>query len=100
MCDEQPRVAAVGINCTPPELMTDLIGEVRKGTSKPVIVYPNSGEEYRAEDKTWHTTPSSMVWRNAVALWVEAGARLIGGCCRVGPATITEIRRGHARHLP
>jgi homocysteine S-methyltransferase len=99
LCDEQPRVAAVGVNCTPPELMTDLIREVRKGTGKPVVVYPNSGEEYRAEDKTWHTTPSSVVWRNEVARWVQAGARLIGGCCRVGPGAITEMRRSHAGHL-
>jgi homocysteine S-methyltransferase len=94
LCDEQPRVAAVGINCTPPELITDLIGEVRKETEKPVVVYPNSGEEYRAQDKTWHTTPSSMVWKDEAGRWALAGARLIGGCCRVDPSSIREIRKG------
>ena len=58
-CDSEPRVVAVGVNCTAPELIPSLIGEARKGTDKPIFVYPNSGEVYDAGKKQWHSTPSS-----------------------------------------
>jgi len=51
-CDTQPRVAAVGVNCTSPEFISPLIAEIRRGTEKPIIVYPNSGERYDPLQKT------------------------------------------------
>ncbi len=92
-CDEEPRVAAFGINCTQPELIASLIEEARKGTDKPILVYPNLGERYDATDKTWHSSPSPIAWEKATSEWVRKGATGIGGCCRVGPQKITEIRR-------
>ncbi len=52
-CDAEPLVAAVGINCTSPKYVSSLIAEARKGTDKPIIVYPNSGERYESEQKKW-----------------------------------------------
>ena len=92
-CDSEPRVAAVGINCTPPELIAPLIDEARRGTDKPILVYPNSGERYDAANKEWHSSPSSMAWEEAAPEWARRGAAGIGGCCRVGPGRIGEIRR-------
>jgi len=92
-CNAEPRVAAVGINCTAPEFIAPLIDEARKGTDKPVLVYPNSGEGYDAEEKRWHSAPSSTPWGKAAGDWVRRGAAGVGGCCRVGPAMIAEIRR-------
>jgi homocysteine S-methyltransferase len=92
-CDAEPRVAALGINCTPPELMAPLIDEARRGTDKPILVYPNLGERYDAADKKWRSSPSPMVWEEAAREWVRKGATGIGGCCRVGPGRIAEIRR-------
>ena len=92
-CDSVPLVAAVGINCTPPELISPLIAEARTGTSKPILVYPNSGERYDAEAKRWHSPPSSASWTEAAEEWVRAGAAGVGGCCRVGPERIARIRR-------
>jgi homocysteine S-methyltransferase len=92
-CNSEPRVAGVGINCTAPDLIASLIDEVRKGTDKPILVYPNSGEGYDAAEKSWHSLPSSTLWEEAVADWVRRGASGVGGCCRVGPRRIAEIRR-------
>jgi homocysteine S-methyltransferase len=93
-CDSEPRVAAVGINCTAPEFIAPLIDEARKATDKPILVYPNSGEEYDAAEKRWHSAPSSIPWEEAARDWVRRGASGVGGCCRVGPGRIAEIRRG------
>ncbi|WP_299143183.1 homocysteine S-methyltransferase, partial [uncultured Dialister sp.] len=52
--DKISCVQAMGVNCTAPEYVESLILEIRKYTDKPVVVYPNSGEHYDAESKTWH----------------------------------------------
>ena len=85
------QVAAIGINCTPPGFITSLVKEARLKSDKPVIVYPNLGEAYDAETKTWSGDASSMGYSKQATEWYDAGARLIGGCCRTGPAEIRAI---------
>jgi homocysteine S-methyltransferase len=92
MCEEEPRVAGVGVNCVPPELVVPLIDELRKGTRKPIFVYPNLGEVYDATDKVWGSSPSAVDWEDLAPEWVRRGASVVGGCCRVGPERITELR--------
>jgi homocysteine S-methyltransferase len=81
-----PNVVAVGVNCTAPDDVAALV-EVAAGTGLPVVVYPNSGEGWDGEARTWTGDPRFAP--DQVRSWVAAGARLVGGCCRVGP---TEIR--------
>ena len=89
--DAHPQVAAIGVNCTAPEFMESLIVEIRKGTNKPIIVYPNSGEQYDAESKTWHGSSTGLCYGDAAKHWFEKGAQLIGGCCRTTPEDIHNI---------
>ncbi len=97
MCDTAIRVGAVGINCTRPEYVSELISVVRNTTEKPIIVYPNAGGKYDAERKTWAGDTPRHDWPALVAQWRDQGASVIGGCCRVGPAAIPRIR---SRLLP
>jgi homocysteine S-methyltransferase len=92
-CDAVDRVAAIGVNCVSPELVSDLIGEIRSRTDKPVAVYPNSGESYDPEAKNWDPGSCEVDWQQAPKQWARAGAEVIGGCCRVGPETICVIRQ-------
>jgi homocysteine S-methyltransferase len=92
-CDAEPQVAAIGINCTSPEFISSLVSEARKATRKPVIVYPNSGEEYNVAQRTWVGGPLGVDWAKATAEWARLGVAGIGGCCRVGPEHVAEIRR-------
>jgi len=88
-----PRVLAVGINCTPPAFITALIGEVKAACpDKAIVVYPNSGEIYRASDNSWTGKACDFDSDFNVDSWYAAGAKLIGGCCRTGPADIVRIR--------
>lgn len=90
---DHPRVLALGINCTPPEFITPLIREMRRvAPGKPVVVYPNSGEHYHAEDNSWSGDVCDLDRDFNVLDWHEAGARFIGGCCRTGPEDISAIR--------
>lgn len=83
------EVAAIGINCTAPQYVESLIKEIVKVTDKPVVVYPNSGEDYDAGSKSWEG--SAAKYEDYVKIWYEAGARLIGGCCRTGPEDIRKV---------
>ena len=91
-CGAVPRVAAVGINCTRPEHIPDLISAVRNATENPIIVYPNAGGRYDAERKTWEGDPPRLDWPALAAEWRDLGATVIGGCCRVRPTDISRIR--------
>lgn len=92
-CDREPRVAAVGVNCTPPQYIAEAITVLRAATSKPVIVYPNSGETYRGSDKTWLRRSEPFDLAETGVEWARLGAGGIGGCCRVSGGDITRLRR-------
>ncbi len=81
-------VVAVGVNCTDPAGLLPAI-EAARSAEKPVVAYPNSGETWDGAARVWRGTPDFAA--SDVASWVEAGARLVGGCCRVGPAQIARI---------
>lgn len=88
---EIERVAAVGINCTPPRFIPDLIRAVAAVTDKPVIVYPNSGETYDPVAKRWLGESVPSEFGTYSREWRKLGAGLIGGCCRTTPAHIRQI---------
>ncbi|WP_407111433.1 homocysteine S-methyltransferase [Streptomyces sp. DSM 116494] len=83
------EVIAVGVNCCTPEDADQAVALAARVTGKPVVVYPNSGEEWDARARAWTGSPTFTASR--VTGWRESGARLIGGCCRVGPETISSI---------
>jgi homocysteine S-methyltransferase len=83
--DAQPQIIGVGINCTRPELIAGLIGELAAVTKKPIIVYPNSGEQWDAEHQCWFGDGEIQQFGELAGQWRAAGAQWIGGCCRTGP---------------
>lgn len=86
------QIAAVGINCTAPQYISALIAEARKTTTKPVLVYPNSGERFDPRQKTWLAAPAgTLSFSEQAQCWHTGGARIIGGCCRTTPADIAQI---------
>lgn len=89
--DEHRQIAALGINCTPLQHISSLIEELKKNTSKPIIVYPNSGEQYDPGTKTWNGAACAESYGASARIWHEKGAKLIGGCCRTKPEDIQEI---------
>lgn len=86
--DACAQVAAIGINCSAPQHIPALIGAIRSASSKPVVVYPNSGEVYDGATHDWHGNSACDSFAMQAHDWYAAGARLIGGCCRTGPAHI------------
>ena len=85
------QIAAIGINCTSPKYIPSLIRAAKKATDKPILVYPNSGETYNAAKHNWNGDPVYASFGEEAKEWYEAGARLIGGCCRTTPEDIQAI---------
>jgi len=86
-----PEVVAVGVNCCVPADVPGAIAAAREVAGKPVIVYPNSGEEWDARRRAW--TGRSGYSAAQPRQWIAAGASIVGGCCRVRPADIAAIAR-------
>jgi len=91
-----PHIIAVGINCSAPEDATRLVASAALASGKPVVIYPNSGETWDGGGRCWTGTPGLA--GIDVHQWVADGARLVGGCCRVGPADIAALAEGLAPH--
>jgi homocysteine S-methyltransferase len=82
------EVVAVGVNCTDPRGVLPAV-RAAAAAGKPVVVYPNSGERWDAAGRRW-TGPGTFD-PGDVRAWVDAGVRLVGGCCRVGPDDIAAL---------
>ena len=91
LLDTQPQVIGMGVNCTAPELIGSLIGELAKVTSKPIIVYPNSGEQWDAAHRCWQGDGQIQAFGELAERWRSAGAQWIGGCCRTGPEHVRAV---------
>lgn len=84
-----PGVLAVGVNCARPHDVLPAL-EVLAGTGLPLVAYPNSGETWDAVHRRWD---GDALWEpSLVPSWTDAGARIVGGCCRVGPGAVGQVR--------
>jgi homocysteine S-methyltransferase len=88
-----PGVVAIGVNCTAPVYISNLVAVIGTVTDKPIVVYPNLGEVWDAERKRWMGPGDPKAFASAARDWREAGAQLIGGCCRTRPEDIRRLRR-------
>jgi homocysteine S-methyltransferase len=84
-------IIAVGVNCIDSVEAADLVATAAESSRKPAVVYPNSGESWDAAARSWAGT--ATFGPEHAAVWVASGARLVGGCCRVGPGAIRQLAR-------
>jgi homocysteine S-methyltransferase len=94
---QSPQVVAVGVNCTSPEFVGDLIRVARGVTTKPIVAYPNRGGFWDPAAKHWLGARNRGLHELAPA-WRTAGATLIGGCCGTDAADIKELATAVAHH--
>lgn len=91
IAEETAQIVAVGVNCTAPRYVEELLAAARRGTTKPLLCYPNSGEAWDAMARCWVEGSGVTDFAEPARRWVAAGARLVGGCCRTTPEDIAVI---------
>lgn len=85
-----PGIAAVGVNCTAPAHVAELLGRIATVTDLPLVAEPNSGQTWDADANCWLGEPDESF---DIERWLERGARWVGGCCGVGPDGIAALSR-------
>ena len=109
-----PSIIGVGVNCCSPDHAESAMGIARRcviarwnelteaaspSSSPPSLpllwLYPNSGEEWDPVGKGWsgQSEVDGEGHSQRIVRWYESGARVVGGCCRTGPAFIHQLRR-------
>lgn len=100
--DSHPSIVAVGTNCVSLQQARKILEIIATKTTKPLVVYPNSGEEYNTQTKAWSTPSSRDPHEHTLAKqakdWISLGAQLVGGCCRTTPADISELVKATQPH--
>jgi homocysteine S-methyltransferase len=88
-------VVAIGVNCCDPGDVLPAVQLAVRTTDRPAVAYPNGGEAWDADKRRWsgqaHFDP------DLARAWVDAGARYVGGCCRVGPDDIAALAKAVLR---
>jgi S-methylmethionine-dependent homocysteine/selenocysteine methylase/SAM-dependent methyltransferase len=102
---EEMGVAALLINCIPPDHVEGMVSYLRDFTDLPLGVYPNLGYY---SDRGWRFAPGvgGEEYAGMALGWREEGAQIIGGCCGVRPQHIAAAgqrlrgtKPGHRRPL-
>merc|ERR1711973_355099 len=122
------NLKAVGVNCCKPADVTNFGRAMKKYfPDMPLVAYPNTGEKWQRSNKpintdkivqnsksekaasevtsenwvgnfgSWSGNPENIITH--VESWLELGYSWIGGCCRVTPDDISEIRNIFDRKL-
>ena len=89
--EEAFRVAASSgsVVCCAPGDVLPAVRLAVETTGLPAVAYPNRGESWDPIRHAW-TGPGGFDPALGTA-WVDAGARYVGGCCRVGPTDIAAL---------
>ena len=85
-----PAIAAIGVNCVDPALVSDAIAEIRTVTDLPVVVYANGGGTWNVETGIWENAAADALVAYS-AEWIAQGASLIGGCCGTHAGDIRQL---------
>ncbi|MEV6730968.1 homocysteine S-methyltransferase [Streptomyces sp. NPDC051364] len=86
---ETPEIIALGVNCCAPADVLPALEAAASVTAKPLLAYPNDGSVWKPATGTWQAPPDPAPWPTQA--WTRTGARLLGGCCRIGPPDIAEL---------
>ena len=84
-----PEIVAVGVNCCAPDDVEHAVGWPGRRQASPSSSTPTAAKSGTASAERGSATPG---WSADLApRWAAAGARIIGGCCRVRPDDIAAL---------
>jgi homocysteine S-methyltransferase len=91
-------LVAAGVNCSDQADVLRAVTCAVAVTGLPAVAYPNRGGSWDAGSKTWaYGAPIDL---DLVPGWIQAGVRLVGGCCGNDPGNIRALSGRVAETLP
>jgi homocysteine S-methyltransferase len=94
------EVAALGVNCGGgPREALEALASLATATAVPLIVMPNAGHPTLSGGRH-HYVATPPYFADYASRFLEAGARLVGGCCGTTPEHIAAMRDVLARGTP
>jgi len=82
-------ITAMGTNCTlGPQHTLTIVEQLRRYSRLPVTAQPNAGLPRRAAGRRFEYDIDCDYFGRYAGRYVEAGARMVGGCCGTTPAHI------------
>jgi methionine synthase I (cobalamin-dependent)/5,10-methylenetetrahydrofolate reductase len=85
-------VDVIGLNCSSgPRVLLEGIEAMASLTSKPLSVMPNAGQPVTVEGRNLYLCSPEYMAQYA-RRFLQAGAKIVGGCCGTTPAHIKDIR--------
>ena len=94
----EPAPAAVTVMHAKPEVALDAIEIIRRRFAGPIGVYAETGD-WQPPNWVFDGLTPAQYLEQAIT-WVDHGARIIGGCCGVGPEHIRLLADGLAGRAP
>jgi S-methylmethionine-dependent homocysteine/selenocysteine methylase len=94
-------ISAVLLNCSPPEAISKALPVLVAESALPVGAYANAFTpipekwDFHGDDSIPppRTDVTPQAYAEYAAAWRATGARIIGGCCEVGPAHIAAVNK-------
>lgn len=99
LSEGHPHLRMLGVNCSKPEYITNLIGEIKRGSDLPVAVYPNSGETYDPTTKKWASSENGVDFGVWALDYMKAGAAAVGGCCTTAEGHVRQVVEAREQYL-
>lgn len=89
---EEHGAAAVGINCSlGPDQLADVVRRMKEKATVPVIAKPNAGLPTAGADGKMAYSMDAEEFADHMKGLLEAGARIVGGCCGTTPEYIEKL---------
>lgn len=89
--DQNPSIDVIGTNCIlGPDYMLEVVKEVLPTVNKPFCVMPNAGLPKEVEGRQIYMASPEYFAEYALR-FLEAGVKIIGGCCGTTPSHIEKI---------
>ncbi len=97
---ESLGACAIGINCSMgPAGMKDIVSDIASVTTIPVIAKPNAGLPSLDENGQTCYSMDAYTFGEEMAVLVEAGATILGGCCGTTPEHISNIANAFGKEI-
>ena len=90
----------IGLNCSVgPQIMMETLERVIKVTTRPTSVMPNAGIPKMVDGRNFYLASGEYMSEYA-RRFIQAGAKIVGGCCGTTPEYIRSMRKAISSIIP